>query len=205
MSGPRLFLLLAPFLAAVSGCATIAVYEPSTTAEISLTAQQSELHKAADAFGQESRRKGLATGEASLGQLASMLSGKQDDSRAYWKKIGADKSAPQSVVSRVRADLGDTVSGLTNLNTLARRMMAKTQPAKTDVAEFEKALIHARQARDSFSDAIAHVNKRSARMYEANDELAALDTALASARSIADEMAANRAEPVVAGTPAPKA
>jgi hypothetical protein len=180
------------FLVASGGCATVSVYEPSS-AEISLTAEQSELHKAADAYCEAARKKSLATGEANLGALAGILTGKTDDKNAYWRKIGADRSAPATVVSRVRADMNDSAKGLSDLNAMARAMMRKTEPTKSDVTQFELAVIHAKQARDSFSDALMEVNKRSNREYQVALELTPLDEALASARTTADELASARA------------
>ena len=175
-------------------CATVSVYEPGKSAEVSLTQQQSELHRASDAYCDAQRHKGLATGETSIGTLAGMLTGQANDKNAYWRKIGADRSAPASVVSRVRADMNESAKGLTDLNGIARKMMGSIKPTKTDVNEFEKALIHARQARDSFSDALMQVNKRSIQEYKIADELTPLDNALAAARLIADELASARAE-----------
>jgi hypothetical protein len=174
------------------GCATVSVYQASS-AEVSLTQEQSQLQKAADAYCKDARQKGLATGEASLGNLADMLTGKAAAS-AYWKRIGADRSAPAGVVSRVRADMNDSAKGLLSLDTMAKSLLAsaKTKPGKDDVTEFELALIHARQARDSFSDALLQVNKRTDREYQVADELTPLDNALTKARATADELAAAR-------------
>jgi hypothetical protein len=180
-------------LAPLAGCATVSVYEP-TEAEISLTDDQSLLHKAAENYCQDAKAKGLATGEASLSALADMLTGKDTSAGAYWKRIGADKSAPASVVSRVRADMNVSAKGLVDLDTMARALLGSSRPNKTDVAGFERALIHARQARDSFSDALVQVNKRSDREYQIMLELTPLDEALEKARNTADELASARAE-----------
>ncbi len=185
-----ILILLAP----LGACATVSVYEPSAATEIALTAAQSDLHKASAAYCDGARAKGLATGEAGLGSLADIFTGKDSDKNAYWRRIGADRSAPASVVSRVRADMGESAKGLSDLTALARSMMGKTQPTKTDVNEFEKALIHARQARDSFSDALSQVNKRSNREYRITDELTPMDEALARARSTADALAEARSD-----------
>jgi hypothetical protein len=186
------------------GCATIAVYEPTTSVDVALTAQQSQMHKAAEAYGEDLRSKNLAAGQTSFGTLAGLLTGKNNEDNSYWKKIGADKGQPPAVIARVRGDAAETAVGLTQLDQLAKAMMAKTQPSKTDVAEFEGALIHAGQARDSLAAAIAQVNKRSSREYEAARELEPLDTALTAARKTADELAAEKATaPSVADGPQP--
>jgi len=170
------------------------VYEPGASAEISLTGAQSQLHKASDAYCREAREKGLATGQMNLSSLSGVLTGSSDDANAYWRKIGADRSAAATVVSRVRTDMNKAASGLVELDKLARSVLGKTQPTRSDVTQFELALIHARQARDSFSDAFHHVNQRSDREYQITLELAPMDEALAAARVTADELAAARSE-----------
>lgn len=180
-------------LAPLGGCATVSVYE-SVSAEVSLTEDQSELRKAADAYCKAARDKGLATGEASLTALADMLIGNNDSAGAYWKKIGADKAAPASTVTRVRADLSTSAKGLTDLTALANSLLKTSKPTRSDVQEFERALIHARQSRDSFSDALVQANKRSEREYQILLELGPMDAALAKARTAADELAAGRAQ-----------
>jgi hypothetical protein len=183
------------FIAPLAGCATVSVYEPAE-AEVSLTDDQSILRKAAEDYCKDARAKGLATGEASLSVLADILGGKEAADGAYWKKIGADTSAPASVVSRVRADMNISAKGLVDLDTMARALLGSSKPSKSDVSEFEKALIHARQSRDSFSDALAQVNKRSDREYQIILELTPLDQALELARATADELAAARTDDV---------
>ncbi len=190
---PKSVLFAFVMSASLCGCATVSVYQP-TTAEISLTAEQSQLHKASDEYCKDARHKGLAVGETSLGNIADMLSGKDASANAYWRKIGADRSAPASVVSRIRADMADSAKGLASLNTMARSLITSksTRPSKDDVTEFELALIHARQARDSLSDALMQVNKRTEREYQVTAELTPLDQVLDQARATADDLAAAR-------------
>lgn len=177
-----------------AACATVSVYDEPLTAEISLTHDQSELHAAAEAFNKSARDMGLASGEASLASIAGMLSGKQTDANAYWRRIGADKTTPATVVTKVRDDMNASAKGLSDLDKMAHSLIAKGDPARLDVAAFEGALIHARQARDSFSDALVQVNKRASAEYQITLELAPLDAALAKARATADDLAQARAE-----------
>jgi hypothetical protein len=179
--------------APVAACATVSVYEP-VTAEISLTEDQSQLQKDAESYSKDTREKGLATGEASLSSIADMLAGKQSDANAYWRRIGADRSAPAGVVSRVREDMNVSAVGLAKLDALARQVIGQGELGRVDVLAFERALIHARQARDSFSDALVHVNRRAESEYQVTLELAPLDAALARARVTADDLAAARTE-----------
>ncbi|MDP3493718.1 MAG: hypothetical protein Q8R82_11420 [Hyphomonadaceae bacterium] len=197
MSRPLVLVALIA-LGPLAGCATVSVYEP-VEAEISLTEDQSALRKAAEVYCREAREKGLATGEASLTALADMLTGKESSDGAYWKRIGADRSAPSTVVSRVRADMSASAKGLSELETMARSLLSSSKPTRSDVSEFERALIHARQARDSYSDALAQVNKRSDREYQIMLELTPLDSVLSKARNTADELASVRAQDLTAG------
>ncbi len=192
MSRPLAFLAFLT-LAPLAGCATVSVYEP-ISAEVSLTEDQSELRKVADAYCKDARDKGLATGEASLTALADILTGNTDNAGAYWKKIGADRAAPATTVTRVRADLNTSAKNLDALTELANSLLKTSKPTRSDVQEFERALIHARQSRDSFSDAFVQANKRSEREYQILLELGPMDAALARARAAADELAAVRAQ-----------
>jgi hypothetical protein len=203
VSGPRAAFFSLALLAPLAGCATVSVYEPSS-AEVSLTEQQSDLHKASDAYCEATRKKGLAAGEASLGSLAGILTGSANDKNAYWRRIGADKTAPVVVANRVRADMNEAAKGLADLSRLARTMMSATRPTRSDVTQFERALIHARQARDSLSDAFTEMNKRADAEYQIALELTALDAAIATARSTADEMVAAKVDdaPAAAGAAA---
>ncbi|MBI1359950.1 MAG: hypothetical protein GC155_06650 [Alphaproteobacteria bacterium] len=199
MLNPRAVALIFAILAPLGGCATVSVYQPSSaSAEISLTEPQSDLYKASDAYCEQARKKGWASGEASLGGLSAIFTGASNDQDAYWRKIGADKVNATLVLNRVRADAGDAAKGLTQLNQLAQKLMVSTKPTRTDVSEFEKVLIHARQARDSFSEAIAQANKRASREAEPATELSGLDKALASARLTADDLAAARTSDKIA-------
>ncbi len=194
MAKSRLLVLCLVACLPIAGCATVSVYDEPITAEISLTRDQSDLHAAAEAFNKSARDRGLASGEASLASLAGMLSGKPSDANAYWRRIGADKSAPVAVVGRVRDDMNASARGLSDLDKMAHSLLDTGDPARLDVAAFEGALIHARQARDSFSDALVQVNKRASAEYQITLELAPLDSALAAARATADDLAQARAE-----------
>jgi len=181
-------------MASVSGCATVSVMEPKTvTAEISLAPQSSQLHKASDAYCENARRSSWATGEASIGALAGLLTGHNAAEDVYWKKISQDpKAAPAALVSRIRADTAVAAKGLGDLSGIAQKLMSSSRPSKTDVADFERALIHARQARDAFAEALVQTGRRASEEYEPGKELDGLDRALASARAVADDLAAAR-------------
>lgn len=183
-------LLLAP----LAGCATVSVMEPKTvTANISLAPQSNQLHKASDAYCEAARRSAWATGETSIGALAGLLTGHNGGEDAYWQKISLDSRAtPASLLMRIGADATAAAKGLGDLSGIAQKLMSSSRPSKSDVADFERALIHARQARDSFAEALVQVGRRTSEEYQASKELDGLDRALASARMVADDLAAAR-------------
>lgn len=189
----RSFVLCLVLAIPAAGCATVSVYEP-VSADVSLTEEQSQLHRASETFSSETRAKKLATGEASLMALADILSGNRSDEGAYWRAINADTAPPARVVARVREDMAATTHGLAGLDAMARGLIASGGLVRDDVSAFEGALIHARQARDSFAEAIAHANKRAEAAYQGAQELAPLDEALVKARETADDLAAARVQ-----------
>jgi hypothetical protein len=176
----------------------------AVVAEVSLAQQSSELHRASDAYCDNARRQGWATGETSLGSLAGILTGRSMTDDQYWRRIEADRAAPATVLARVRTDSATAAQGLAGLSAIAVRLMAAAKPSRTDVTDFERALIHARQARESFSDAITELNRRTLGDDDvsAGAELAGFDRALTSARRTADDLAAARMADSVADTPA---
>jgi len=188
-------LIIAPLMASTAGCATVSVMEPKTvTAEIALTPQSSQLHKASDAYCDTARRNSWATGETSIGALAGLLTGRNGAEDAYWQKITLDtKASPASLLARIRTDTGAAAKGLGDLSVIAQKLMSSSsKPSKTDVADFERALIHARQARESFAEALVQVGRRTGEEYQAGKELEGLDKVLANARMAADDLAAAR-------------
>ena len=182
------FMVLTP----LGGCATVSLYEP-VSAEVSLVDGASPLQEPSDAFCRLTREKGLATGEASLASLTDILTGKDRSQGAYWRLIGADKGAPSFLITRIRGDVRASADGIDSLTTLAQSLMNAGASTRADVTYFERALIHARQARDAMSDALVQVNKRSQSEYRIVQELAPLDEAITRARRTADALAASRA------------
>jgi hypothetical protein len=197
VSVSRSTVLAIALLTVTSGCSTVTEFTPAS-AIVSLTDEQSYLHEASQAYCENARAKGLATGEASIGALAAVLTGKADDEAAYWRVIDAERASTASVVSRIRKDLAESSRGLVSLDKAARELIQSSKPSRLDVTTFERALIHARQARDSLSVAIAKVNTRLDREVKAGDELTPLDRALSAAQRTADDLAAARSAQDVA-------
>jgi hypothetical protein len=198
LSVARAYLASFFLMGALGGCATVAMVDPSTPAEVALTESRSVLYAAADAFCEAARKKGLAAGEASLSGLAGALFGSADDSAAYWRLIGADRQPAAVVLRQVRADASEIVTGLSRVEGLAKGVAEAGSVSRDDVASFEKVMIHARQARESLAEALSQLGQRGLADNAASTELAGLDRALATARATADDLAARRSETLAA-------
>jgi len=172
-----------------AGCATVSL-DPSVK-EISLTSGQSALHEASRTFRREALEQDWASGETGLARLPQALSG-VDSSKttagAYMDRLRAVQGA-EARLRRVRADVRRAAAGLETLTVIAGDLAASGASRRSDVVEFELALIQAGQARDTFSKAIAGTPGLAALGLDAASELAVLDRAMAGARSAADVLA----------------
>ncbi|MEM6627373.1 MAG: hypothetical protein AAGB25_06825 [Pseudomonadota bacterium] len=190
-------------LASAAGCATVSVYETVSVTEIQLSEPQSDLHKASEAYCELANDEGWAEGESNWSKLRSLLGGEAQDEGAYWRRIGADELAPSSVLARVEADAGKATDGLVRVNDFAKALIASGEsiPEKADIVQFERALIHAKQARESFSIALSKAKTRASENVPIDAVLVEFDAALEAATQTADDLAEARMADVVAGVP----
>lgn len=186
-------------MALIAGCATVSVYEPRSSSETPPDVRQSVLRQASEAYCVETRRKGLAVGQGGLGAITSLLTSADETGTSYSSLILDSKASPRATLERVRVDAADIARGLQYLDELAREVLVHSIPSGTDVTEFEKALIHARQAREALSDALASTNRALKTDYSIEAELEAVDRVLTRARTTADDLA-SALEPVGALT-----
>lgn len=187
-------LICAGLLASLGGCATVSVYEPGASAEISLVGPGADLKRASEAYRENAQRKGLASGEASLGGIAERFLGVGETNTSYVQRVGVGKASPETVVVQVRSDAREVTQGLEELNRLAAKVSAKGPPTGGDVTQFELALIHAGQARDSLSEALEKLNAEAGASYDVAAELKPLDAVLSRSRKIADDLASAHAK-----------
>jgi hypothetical protein len=172
------------------GCATVSVYEPRPSVEAPPDVRQSVLRKASEAYCLETRKKGLAVGQGALGSIAGLLTGADETGGGYTGVVTEGGASAPAVIDRLRVDARDVTRGLQYLDDLAREVLVHSTPSSSDVTEFERALIHARQARESLSDALAAANRDLKADLVIETELESLDRILIRARSTADDLAA---------------
>ncbi len=181
-----------------SGCATVAVFENVSETEIQLTKPQSQLRKASIAFCEASRDAEWASGESNFSSLMRIWGGDNEVGTEYWARLTQFEPSVGEILEQIGFDVVRATTQLSDLNKLAQTLLpshgAETKPRNADVREFERVLIHAGQARETF--AISFL-----RAQEANDGkldvkpaniLLPLDKELDLARSIVDGLAASR-------------
>ena len=190
--------VLALLAAASGGCATVAVYEPVDAAEITFAQPNASLRIAADEYCETARDRGLAQGESTLGGLASALLGKESTAERYWAAIDGASQSRLKAAELIRADLATTSSGLEALTSMAMDLVNTGDPGRTDVNKFESALIHARQSRQSLSEAIHKIDSEDTVAVDLESRLSSLDRAIQRAVLTADRLAEARVSKGVA-------
>ena len=186
----------------VSGCATISVYDTATVSERQFSEPQSALHAASQDYCDMAKDAGWSEGESTFSKLTSLFGDGGDENGVYWRRIGAHELSPTSVYARVEADAGVAARGLGRVNSKALALIRSTDPGvspgKADVVEFERALIHARQAREAFEIALAKADARAKSESVGDELLLELDSELSVARSLADALASARMSSAIA-------
>ncbi len=194
----RSLVVLTLMASAAGGCATVAVYEPVDAAEITFAQPNASLRLAADEYCETTRDRGLARGESTLGGLAGALLGKESTADQYWSAIDGDENSSATSAARIQADLTNTSSGLEALTGMAIDLVQTGAPGRTDVSKFESALIHARQSRQSLSEAIKRVSLEAATADGLEAGLRTLDDVIERAVATADRLAETRTSNEVA-------
>ena len=182
---------------AISGCATVSVYETTKVAEISLSSEQSRLAKATRSFERTITDIGVEERDTAFDKLTSWFGGEKDDSKAYWRLVKADADLVEDVRRNVMQDVARTIESASAVNIAATEILTLAEnggetPSRNDVAQIETVLIGARHARDAFCDALKKASDRSSESVDIDLLLIELDNQVESLAQVADEMAAAR-------------
>lgn len=189
-----------------SGCATVAVFETVAETEIQLTKPQSQLHKASIAFCESSRDAGWANGESTFSSLMKIWGGTNEIGEEYWQHLTQFDPSVAEIAEQVGYDVVRATEHLGDVNKLAQALLpshgAPEKPRNADVREFERVLIHAGQARETFAASFLRIKQTDKSVLENIDPVAVLsplDKELELARSIANGLAASRMSEALAG------
>ena len=180
-----------------AGCATVSLVPGQAVVEASLSKEQSELRKASDAYIEQAEaEKWVKPSSGLMGFARILVDGNKDDARAieYTDYIEANTADVALTIDRIAGDIGRAQTGLETVLAEAAQFSVDAdydkKSLRTDVTQFEKALVTAQQSRRSFAKAISVVAKRDASDVKAADTaLAEFDHAIDKARQTADWLA----------------
>lgn len=168
-----------------------------TTVETSLSAEQSSLRKASDAYVEQAENeKWIMPSSTLLGLARVLVDGVTGDDTpdSYSDAIDASSAEPADVFQRILVDINRARSGLSAVTQEAQIFIAVSGHDKTslraDVTSYERALITAQKSRRSFVDALSDVSERSTEgVSDVDAGLAEFDAAIDKARKTADDLA----------------
>ena len=191
---------------AVSGCATVSMIPGTAVIEPKLSAEQSDLRIASDAFVQTAEDENWVQPTSGIVELAKVLMDgvSSDEKRAdsYIDQIEIDLVGAEAQLVEIDADIRSATISLTGIVSEAEAFVAQPTAVDTirrsDVMSFETSLVTAKQARSSVVEALLIVAaKGSFDLDSAQMALTDLDHAINDARKMADVLADLRAGRVV--------
>jgi hypothetical protein len=190
--------VLAVSLGFLAGCATVSVVPGEATVETSLSQSQSELRRAALAYGDAVVAAGWVDEASGLATLAdTLMHGRIEDADAhgyYATRIEADTKAPALVLGRIMTDSRAARTGLEQVTVEASSVLRSADEQASnrgDVMSFERALIRAQMAHRGFQEALDLVAGRAdLDVSPIAAEIEALAGEIDEARRVADQLAA---------------
>jgi len=191
--------VLGVLLIPVAGCATVSMIPGETTVEAGMTAEQSSLREASDAFCETAHAEGWALNSNGLANLATLLmhgqNAVQANEASYLETIGAETAAPSTVIETIARDASEARLGLARVTAEALVLLSDPaiETARADVTSFERALVRAQRANRNFTSAFETVAERTSETQLADSALAAFEDEIDDARRVADDLAARYA------------
>ncbi len=175
-----------------AGCATVSMKPANLTA--SFSKPKSDLEKTAVAYCDVAQENGWVQSASAMDLLQRTLfpgadDGAKEPEAEYFQTIQAETGAITEIEQRLVTDIADAHKRLTDLNTLAGAFLAeKVVIARSDVSEFEEALIAARKSHRSFEVAQGILEKRNVSAKSSSDALRQFDDEIQRSKSIADRL-----------------
>ncbi len=182
----------------MTGCATVSMVPGEAILETELTADQSALRDASDAYCDGAAHAGWVGPDNGIMNIAAiLLNGRQpgDQSRStYLDRIRAEQLSPDEIAMRVGMDARDAADGLAVVVVEAEAVQASGEAiARADVKSFERALVRAQRARRGFEEALGSLNNTSPATLDVQAEIDRFGAGIDHARRLADSMVASYA------------
>ena len=186
-------------LAMATGCATVSMVSGETTVETFMTAEQSALRTASDAYCETAHEKGWAVNSNGLANLTAMLmhgdNAVERSEASYSDQIGVVTASTTGLVETIARDADAARLGLISVTDEARSVLSEagTETARADVTSFERALVRAQRAHRNFTAALEQVSERTSDIDLASDAISRFGAEIDKARRVADDLAARYA------------
>ena len=180
-----------------AGCATISMVPGSASVGNGTSQEQTDLRQAARDYVALTESEDWVQ-SASLLDLARLLvdgvSGDSETDTGYSAVIEASSADIEQVTMRLAADIDLAKKGLAGVTEYADAFIATVSPEaeglRSDVTNYERALIAAQKSRRSFAEALTRVAARTDDgVADVDQKLAEFDTVIDEARSTADVLA----------------
>ena len=188
--------LLTVSLCLLGGCATVSMVPGETTVESGLSHNQSVLRKVSSEYCDAVVEAGWIQASGGLAGLAdTLINGRGNAVEDYAARIGAGNNAPALVLSRISADTQSARTGLSSVSNEAIAVLKDSGDAtatRSDVMNYERALVRAQMAYRNFQSALSTVASRPDMDIDTalvDAELADFADTIDEARKTADELA----------------
>lgn len=191
--------VLASSIIVLSGCATVSMVSGETTVETALSADQTTLRHASDAYCERLESEGWVAASNGFANLASILmhgaKGEDNGAEAYVQQFEKAGVPAAENVAQIAADIRSAHEGLEYVSSEARKVLQdeSVETQRGDVTSFERALVRAQRASRTFASALAAVSTRAEDTSAADAAMDDFQTGIDNARRLADDLAARYA------------
>lgn len=181
-------------LLTLSGCATVSMVSKDAVVESEQSEESSALSESATAFNTRAEARGWVGEPRGLMDFARVLLGGSGNGGAksgtYADRISASEADPADVFETITADAGAAHAAFSEVEALARTVLDSGEVLRSDLINFETALVTAQKCYRGFSEAAGIVAARDKDGLDVTE--AALDEfagAIDTARDMADRLA----------------
>ena len=189
----------------LSGCATVSMVSRDAVVLNEQTVESSALAESAKAFNTRAEAQGWIGEPRGLMDFAKVLfggdeSGNDTTNGTYAERISASDGEPAVVYEAISSDTASARRAFTEVGNLAQTLLDEGEVSRSDLINFETALVTAQKCYRGFSEAVGLVAARDrSGLAETEAALTAFATEIDAARKTADKLAdayASTSEPV---------
>ncbi len=179
----------------LSGCATVSMVSQDALVESEQTVESSALAESAKAFNTRAEAQGWIGEPRGLMDFAKVLFGGENGdtdtkSGTYADRISASEGEPVEVYETISSDTASARRAFTEVGDLAQTLLDEGDVTRSDLINFETALVTAQKCYRGFSEAVGLVAARDrSGLDETETALSAFAAEIDTARKTADKLA----------------